>query len=429
MLAVGERHSAGMAVLNFRAFRRTYVWSRFVVRSQPYGWTAHFVSRPKRYMYKAERVPAPTSCDTVQEYRTCLDGRLTGRPEYNLTRCTITTELSPVQTSPTPLPPTAPRVTEDYSCALGPWSGPPFVKHGHSVTMYRYSVVKPPITCEDWAQTRWCMSSLLSGSDQYSEPTCRVESSSQLSVTSNGEAPSWLRIMREIRTFIMNDRGRIPSFVPPIETLIAIGAILFSIVLFALKMFPSSPKPTTQAKASAEAPHPAPLHVEIPVPEPQKPRIDVEELLKENERLRAALESLRAPKPAPQQTVLQQTPPPKEKTKIQDQPTIKQSIPTSQPPSPQPPVPDSVFKLGLVGMGLSTLWFLYCTNFLYRSVGVPVSEISHFLPCFFWSSIICQVTQVGVGANGGPVHYPMYFWIPAIASVVGYLWRSTVLQK
>lgn len=290
------------------------------------------------------------------------------------------------------------------------------------------------MTCADVAQSRQCIDSKLMGDPEYSERTCEVEGStsstspmigdSTPSILPTVEGHSWSRVMRDIRTFFMNDRGRIPSFVPPIETLIAIGAILFTIVVLALKMFPSSPKPTTQAKPLAEPLHPAPLHVEIPVVEPQKPSIDVEMLLKENERLRAALESQRAPDPAPHQTVFQQTPSSKEKTKIQDQPTIKQSIPASQPPPPQPPVPESVFKLGLVGMGLSALWFLYCMNFLYRSVGVSVSELSHFLPCFFWSSIICQVTQVGVGANGGPVYYPMYLWIPALASIVGYMWRS-----
>jgi hypothetical protein len=58
-----------------------------------------------RTLFKYEKVPAPDSCFKYSQYRACINGKLTGDPEYNILTCTVSTEVQ-APTSQTVRPPT-----------------------------------------------------------------------------------------------------------------------------------------------------------------------------------------------------------------------------------------------------------------------------------------------------------------------------------
>ena len=64
-----------------------------------------------------------------------------------------------------------------YSCGAGYRGGPPYVEHGNSIVLYRYSTVQAPKTCAEFAQSRQCLDAKLMGDPEYDQLSCTVTGS------------------------------------------------------------------------------------------------------------------------------------------------------------------------------------------------------------------------------------------------------------
>lgn len=164
-----------------------------------------------RDFYSHSNLAYTQSCSTHKQTRTCNDGVLTGSSSYNKANCTVTPARSCVLDDIT-YPHGTTRTfyselvvgesascssyKEDRTCTDGSWSGHDgykyavcakvgerwcrdggvYVQHGSSATFYSLQTAPFGNTCSQFAQTRTCNNSDLSGSSAYGYSSCSVAS-------------------------------------------------------------------------------------------------------------------------------------------------------------------------------------------------------------------------------------------------------------
>ena len=69
-------------------------------------------------------------------------------------------------------------------------------------------------------------------------------------------------------------------------------------------------------------------------------------------------------------------------------------------------------------MGLVFVWFLYWLSYISKLSDVP----GQVFACLILPLQPCQFLQMATKVAGGPTYDPFYFWIPALVTVVGFVW-------
>lgn len=340
----------------------------------------------------------------------------------------------------------SPAFAQQRSCRLDGT----LVPHGIAIMAYTQSVVRPPANCSDFSSLRLCENGQFTGNPNAESASCTpakpipqptstpVPTPIQTPAT---RQPSWSQVVEDIRHLLGQSVGnlRVPfskSDSLDGETIITIGAAVF--LLLALT--------TWLMRARLHAPQHSQRQA-FPQPEPQR------------EKAKTTPQAQKAREPTPQQTAAEQSPGPGKpsgyeierpwenakatsgssrsdrvhSSSAQPQPSAKHNQSTQftkEPILTTPPGPAWILKLGLVGMALVSVWFLYWFSYLYRITPGPLWEMRQAFACLALPVDACQFLLMATRMSGGPPYDPLLFWIASLVTAVGFVqWYAARLKK